>query len=61
VPKRQTREDLRYTDVQIERMEAEDEKAAAQDPVGQLVTRMGADRMSGRVNGRAAEPAGADA
>lgn len=36
VPKLQTRVDLGYTDVAIARMEAEDEKAAALDPVGQL-------------------------
>jgi hypothetical protein len=47
VPKRQTREDLRYTDVQIERMEAEDEKAAAMDPIGQMTRAIGQgnDRM----------------
>lgn len=36
VPLRQTREDLGYTDVQIERMESEDEKARQQDPVAAL-------------------------
>lgn len=41
VPKRQTREDLRYTDVQIARMEAEDEKAAAMDPIGQMTRALG--------------------
>jgi hypothetical protein len=34
--KPQARRDLGYTDVQIARMEADDEKAAAADPVGQL-------------------------
>lgn len=33
---RQTREDLGYTDAQIDRMEAEDEREAARDPVGAL-------------------------
>lgn len=41
VPLRQTREDLRYTDVQIERMEAEDAKAAEMDPVGQMTRALG--------------------
>jgi hypothetical protein len=61
VPKRQSREDMGYTDVQIERMEAEDEKTAAADPVGQLVTQMGADRMPAQMNGGAPEPVGANA
>jgi hypothetical protein len=36
VPKRQTREDLGYTDPQIRRMEAEDEREARLDPVGEI-------------------------
>jgi len=36
VPLRQTRQDLGYTDVQIDRMEDEDEKAREQDPVTML-------------------------
>jgi hypothetical protein len=36
VPKRQTREDLGYTDVQIERMEEEDEAEAERSPVAAL-------------------------
>lgn len=34
---RQTREDLQYTEAQIERMEADDEKKAASDPLAELV------------------------
>jgi len=43
VPLRQTREDLGYTDAQIARMETEDSKAAAQDPLAQI-----ADQLSQR-------------
>ncbi|HEX5198486.1 MAG TPA: phage portal protein [Actinoplanes sp.] len=45
VPLRQTREDLRYTPGQIERMEAEDDKAAAADPMREIVNQMGAGRI----------------
>jgi hypothetical protein len=38
---RQAREDLQYTDAQIQRMEADDEKQAALDPVGQLTKQLG--------------------
>lgn len=55
VPKRQTREDLRYTDVQIERMEAEDEKAAAMDPIGQMT------RALGQTNDQMGMPPGGNA
>lgn len=41
VPLRQTRVDLQYTDVEIERMEAEDAKAAEMDPVGQMTRALG--------------------
>lgn len=61
VPLRQTREKLGYDDTEIDVMEEEDEKAAAADPVGQLVTTMGADRMPARVNGGAPEPVRAGA
>lgn len=44
-PKRQTREDLRYTDVQIQRMEEEDDKAAAADPMREIVNQIGSGRM----------------
>jgi hypothetical protein len=40
-PLRQTRLDLQYTEAQIDRMEAEDEKEAALDPVGQLSRQLG--------------------
>jgi hypothetical protein len=40
---RQAREDLQYTDAQIARMEADDEKQAALDPVGQLSRKLGQD------------------
>jgi hypothetical protein len=40
---RQAREDLQYTDAQIARMEADDEKKAAQDPVGDLSRKLGQD------------------
>lgn len=36
-PLRQTREDLQYTEAQISRMEEEDAKAAASDPLAELV------------------------
>lgn len=36
VSRRQTREDLGYTDAQITRMEADDKREAEQDPVGQM-------------------------
>jgi hypothetical protein len=36
VPKRQTREDLGYTDVQIQRMEEEDEAEVERSPVAAL-------------------------
>jgi hypothetical protein len=38
---RQAREDLQYTEAQIARMEADDEKQAALDPVGQLTRTLG--------------------
>lgn len=41
VPRRQTREDLGYTDAQIARMEVDDEKEAAMDPVGQMTKALG--------------------
>lgn len=41
VPRRQTREDLGYTDAQIARMETEDKKEAEQDPVGQMTKVLG--------------------
>lgn len=37
VPLRQTREDLQYTDAQIDRMEADDEKKASSDPLTQAL------------------------
>lgn len=40
VPLRQTREDLGYTDAQIARMEAEDEKAAAESPLATIARGM---------------------
>jgi hypothetical protein len=49
---RQTREDLQYTEAQIERMESDDEKAAARDPLA-TVARGLADGL--------AEPASVDA
>lgn len=53
IPKRQTREDLGYTDVQIERMEAEDDKAAEQDPIAQIA-RGGADQRIPEMTGAGA-------
>jgi hypothetical protein len=41
VPLRQTREDLGYSQTQIRRMEEEDEKAAARDPLGALTRAAG--------------------
>jgi hypothetical protein len=41
VPLRQTREDLQYTEAQIDRMEAEDEAKAASDPLAELVRQGG--------------------
>lgn len=41
VPKRQTREDLGYTQTQIKRMEAEDAKAAERDPIGAMTKALG--------------------
>ncbi len=38
---RQAREDLQYTEAQIARMESDDEKQAAADPVGQLSRQLG--------------------
>lgn len=54
VPLRQTREDLQYTPGQIARMEAEDEKAASQDPTAEI-----ARALAG--GGPPAEPAGVGA
>lgn len=61
VPLRQTRERLGFDDAEIVVMEEEDEKAAELDPVGQLVSMTGADRMPARANGRAPVAAGANA
>jgi hypothetical protein len=38
---RQTREDLQYTEAQIDRMEADDEAKAASDPLAELVRQGG--------------------
>jgi hypothetical protein len=51
VPLRQTREDLQYTEAQISRMEADDEKKAAADPLAELV------RQGGQPQPPVAEPA----
>ena len=59
VPLRQTRERLGFTDVEIDAMEDEDAKAAEMDPVGQLVSLTGADRMPAQMTGPAAGPTGA--
>lgn len=48
VPLRQTREDLGYTDVQIERMEAEDEKVRERDPVAALGRQIDMSAVDGR-------------
>lgn len=44
VPLRQTREDLNYTETQIARMEEEDEKAAARNPVADIARELAAGR-----------------
>ena len=43
VPLRQTREDLGYSQTQIERMEAEDEKAARMDPTAEIARQLAGD------------------
>lgn len=45
VPLRQTRERLGFEDNEIDLMEVEDDKAAAMDPVGQLVSMTAAEQM----------------
>jgi hypothetical protein len=55
VPKRQTREDLGYSDVQIERMEDEDEAQDARSPVAAIARGLADQRVI------PAEPAGATA
>jgi hypothetical protein len=52
-PLRQTRLDLQYTEAQIDRMETEDEKAAAKDPLAAMV------RQGGQAPAAPAVPAGA--
>jgi hypothetical protein len=44
---RQAREDLQYTDAQIARMEADDEKQAALDPAGQVMRVLGQGQPQG--------------
>jgi hypothetical protein len=65
VPKRQTREDLRYTEEQIDRMEAEDEKAARENPLAQIAQAASDQRMmdvaGGGANGREPMMVGAGA
>lgn len=53
VTRRQTREDLGYTDAQIRRMEADDEREAAMDPVGQMTRALG---QSGGLPGEGGRP-----
>jgi len=52
VPLRQTREDLGYTDAQIARMQTEDTKAAAEDPLTQIANQLSA--RPGSLSGAAA-------
>jgi hypothetical protein len=56
VPLRQTREDLGYTNVQIERMEDEDKKFREQDPVAALGRELAMNSTNGEGDG--GDPAG---
>jgi len=52
-PKRQAREDLGYTDAQIERMEQWDEEEAARSPMGKIATGLADQRLIGADAGAA--------